>query len=82
MPLLISRIARVCINGTVSAGHDMNKMLDEQIEKYALTDREQAELLQLIDDMGFQVRRDRGYKRDEEIDVTKGKFDWASNFPA
>jgi hypothetical protein len=66
----------------VSAGHDMNVMMDEQIKKYALTDREQAELLQLIEDMGYQVRRDRGYKRDEEIDVTKGQFDWASQYPA
>ena len=36
VPLLISRIARVCINGMVSAGHDIEDIYQSQVKKYAL----------------------------------------------
>uniref|UniRef100_UPI0020289F2C hypothetical protein n=1 Tax=Caballeronia sp. INML3B TaxID=2921749 RepID=UPI0020289F2C len=40
VPLLISRIARVCINGMVSGGHDIEDLFHRQAEKYDLTVRE------------------------------------------
>jgi ElaB/YqjD/DUF883 family membrane-anchored ribosome-binding protein len=81
VPLLISRIARVCINGMVSAGHDIEDMFDRQVKKYKLNDREQAEVMQLLDDMGYALRRDRGYLADEGVDPgSSDNFDWAANY--
>lgn len=83
VPLLISRIARVCINGHVSAGHDIEKLFEEQVKKYALSDREQAETIQLLEDMGYPVRRDRSKLIDEHIDTTSSdNGDWAANYHA
>jgi hypothetical protein len=81
VPLLISRIARVCINGMVSAGHDIEDMYARQVKKYKLSEREQAEVMQLLSDMGYPMRQDRGYLPDEDIDVASSdNFDWAANY--
>jgi hypothetical protein len=63
VPLLISHIARVCINSVVSAGKDLEDTYDKMVAKYKLTDREQAELQQLIQDMGFPIKN-REYNGD------------------
>jgi hypothetical protein len=55
VPLLISRLARVCINGTVSAGHNIKQMFECQVAEYELTKREQTELSQLLSDNGYSV---------------------------
>jgi hypothetical protein len=82
VPLFISRLARICINGMVSAGHDIERTFTKLSEKYDLTKREQAELLQLLADMGYPVRRDRGYDIDEDMDITSSdNFDWMANYP-
>ncbi len=81
VPLLISRIARVCINGTISAGHDLEDLYSRQVKKYKLNDREQAEVQQLLFDMGYPIRQDRGYMSDEEVDLASSdNFDWAANY--
>lgn len=83
VPLLISRIARVCINGMVSAGHDIEDMYKRQAELYKLNTREKAEVLQLLEDMGYAMRRDRGIHPDEEI--IRGRsdnFDWMAQYHA
>ena len=82
VPLLISRCARVCINGTVSAGHDLPSLYAEQVKKYSLNIREQAELAQHLEDMGFQLKTDRLFLPDEEIVVQEGRGDLASNYYA
>ena len=82
VPLLISRIARVCINGTVSGGHDIEDIYENQIKKYNLDDREQAEVMQLLSDMGYAMRQDRGYTSEDDIVVEDGKFDWSSQYNA
>lgn len=83
VPLLISRLARVCINGMVSGGHDIEFMFNKLSEKYKLDNREQAELMQLIEDMGLAIPRDRGFRLDEEFGRTKQDgFDWNQNFYA
>lgn len=83
VPLFISHIARVCINSYVSAGHDIERTFMKLAEKYELTKREKAEVLQLLADMNFPVRRDRGFLLDEEIDTTSSdNFDWMANYPA
>lgn len=82
VPLLISRIARVCINGMVSGGHDIEQTFKDQVKKYSLNNREQAEVMQLLSDMGYAVKQDRGYMPDEDVDTTSSdNYDWAGNFP-
>lgn len=82
VPIYISRIARICINGSVSGGHDIEDLFGRLVKKYSLTERDQAETMQLLADMGYPLRRDRGYMIDEEFDSTSSdNMDWASNFP-
>jgi hypothetical protein len=81
VPLLISRVARVCINGMVSAGHDIEDIYAKQVKKYKLSDREQAETMQLLSDMGYPLRQDRGYMPDEDVDfASSDNMDWAANY--
>lgn len=83
VPLFISTIARILINGTVSAGHDTKDMYNKLCKKYNLSARERLELLQLVRDMGFPLRGDRGLMDDEELDQTSSSnFDFAANYPA
>jgi hypothetical protein len=83
VPLLISRIARVCINGTVSAGHDIEDLYNRQVKKWNLTEREQAETMQLLFDMGYPLRQDRGFMPDDDIEVSDSdNMDWAANYRA
>ena len=80
-PLLASRIARVCVNGMVSGGHDIEDLFDRQIKFYKLNVREQAEVMQLLADMGYAVRQDRGFMPDQDLDVAdSGNMDWAANY--
>lgn len=81
VPLLISRIARVCINGMVSAGHDIEDLYERQVKAYGLDKREQAEVMQLLADMGYPLRQDRGLMPGEEFDTTRSdNFDMAANY--
>jgi hypothetical protein len=83
VPLLISRIARVCINGTVSAGHDIEDLYNRQVKKWNLTEREQAETMQLLFDMGDPLRQDRGFMPDDDLEVSDSdNMDWAANYRA
>jgi hypothetical protein len=80
-PLLTSRIARVCINGMVSAGHDIEDLFDRQVKYYNLNKREQAEVMQLLMDMGYAVRQDRGFMPDQDLHVEDSdNMDWAANY--
>lgn len=81
VPLLLSRIARVCINGMVSAGHDLEDLYTRQCEYYKLDRREKAELQQLLADMGAPIRQDRGAPENEDFDQTSSdNFDFAANY--
>ncbi|MFA5759542.1 MAG: hypothetical protein WC942_09340, partial [Clostridia bacterium] len=81
VPLLISRIARVCINGMVSAGHDIEDMFEKQVKEYSLDKREQAELAQLLADMGYPMFQDRGYPVGEPVQISRNdNFDWNANY--
>lgn len=82
VPLLISRCARVCINGTISAGHDIEELYNLQVKKYSLDVREQAELAQHIEDMGFPLRADRLMNVNEDVVIEDGKGDLMSNYYA
>ena len=83
VPLLISAIARICINGTISAGKNLDDLFFKLADKYDLTVREKSEVAWLLFDMGFPIRGDRGFFPDEEVDITSSdNFDWNANFPA
>jgi hypothetical protein len=71
VPILISRIASVIINGMVSGGHSAEVIFDAQVKEYSLTKREQSELMELLTHMGYAMPyRDRGYPRDFKFDPT------------
>jgi ElaB/YqjD/DUF883 family membrane-anchored ribosome-binding protein len=81
VPLLIARIARVCVNSAVSAGHDMGAVYQDQVKKYSLNLREQAELQQLLSDMGVALPNvDFGYAPGEERDLSNGKYNFVTNY--
>lgn len=81
VPLLISRIARVCVNGMVSAGHDIEDTYSKQVKLYKLSVREQAEVRQLLEDMGYAFRQDRGYLPEDALEVSSSDgIDWNSNY--
>jgi len=81
VPLLISRIARVCINGMVSGGHDIEDLYNRQVKFYKLNDREQAEVMQLLADMGYAVNQDRGFMPEYELHVEDSdNMDFAANY--
>lgn len=81
-PLFISCIARTLINGHISAGHDMEDMFKKLATKYKLNDREKMETIQLLSDMGFPVRLDRGLMGDDIDTTSSDNFDWAANYKA
>lgn len=81
VPIFISRIARVCVNGTVSAGHDIEDLYNRQVKKWNLSEREQAEVQQLLFDMGYPLRQDRGFMPDDDLEVwDSDNMDWSANY--
>jgi hypothetical protein len=81
VPLLISGIARVCINGNISAGHDITQIYQDQVKKFKLNDREKTEVRWLLFDMGYPIRGDRGFTEDEPIDTTScNNYDYSANY--
>ena len=52
--------AGIIINGTVSAGHDVETVYEYLKEKYAFTDREELGIMQLLMDSGMPIFKDRG----------------------
>lgn len=83
VPLLISHCARICINSMVSAGKDLEDTYRAMVEKYALNKREQAELVQILADMGYVTHMDRFALPDEKVYPTSvDNKDWAANYPA
>ena len=81
VPLLISRVARVCINGMVSGGHDLEDMFKRQVDEYTLTKREQAEVSQLLSDMGYPIFQDRGFAPGTPVDIWRSdNFDFGAQY--
>jgi hypothetical protein len=80
VPLFISAVARAMINGHVSAGHGLEDLYAHFDKKYKFADRERLELTQLLQDMAFPLRLDRG-KIGEEIDYrSSNNVDYAASF--
>ena len=79
--LFISTLARMCINGSVSAGHDIEDLFEKACEKFKLEEREKYELRQLISDMNYPIRFDRMSLVGEEVDESSSdNGDWMANY--
>ena len=68
----------------VSAGRDIEDIYGEQVKKYKLNNREQAEVLQLMSDMGYPIRQDRAFLPFEDVDEkvkNNEGVDFAVNYP-
>lgn len=76
-------IAGALINGKVSGGKDMEQLWEDVKKKYNMTDREQLEILQILEDQGYPVFKDR-LRADEDVDPTetKEKGEWQANYYA
>jgi hypothetical protein len=82
VPLFISHVARVIINSMVSAGKDGEDVFQQMVKMYDLTKREQAEILRLLDDMNYPIRRDFGHLVGEEVDTTSSdNAELIANYP-
>lgn len=85
VPLLISGLARICINSAVSAGHDIENTYFKLCQAYELDKKQKFELITLLNDMGYYVRRDRGVLPGEEdkFDLASSdNFDWNAQYYA
>lgn len=84
VPYFISLLARICINSSVSAGHDIEEIFADLAKKYELTKQQKLEVVHLIEDMGYaSVWRDRSKMIGEDIDLTSSENgDWAAQYPA
>lgn len=83
VPLIISTIARTAINSMVSAGKDIEKVVDQLIKQYDLSKREQAELLQHLADMNVTIRRPRCLELDKDWDPTSSdNLDYSAQYTA
>jgi hypothetical protein len=79
--ILLARVAKVCINGAISAGKDIEDLFKKQVQAYDLNIREQASVLQLLEEMGYPIRRDRGVLPGEDIDPrSEDNFDWMASY--
>jgi hypothetical protein len=80
-PLLISGLARICVNGTISAGHDISDLYHRQVQQWKLSDREQFELKQLLFDMGFPIPYDRSVVADQDFDpASEDNYEFMANY--
>lgn len=80
-PLFISKLARALINGMVSGGHDIEDGFAKLSKKFKLTEREQLELVELLECMGYATRRDRILSLDEDFDASSSdNLDFAANY--
>lgn len=85
VPLLISRVVRSCINGMVSGGHDPSAILADNIKKFALSEREIAECIQLMADMGLPLSLDaeRKLMPGDPVDLrSSDNHDFMANYQA
>ncbi len=82
VPLFMSGLGRLCINSMVAGGKDIEDTFDYVSKKFKLSRREEFELMQLLSDMGYAMRRDRGLFRDEPFDATsEDNPELAANYP-
>ena len=83
VPLIVSSIARTCINSNVSAGKDIEQSFNRLAEKFKLNDREKLEVVQFLSDMGYPMRRDMGFGVDDKEQYgysSENNYNYAPNY--
>ena len=81
VPIFESYIARTCINSMVSAGKDIEVTFNHMTSMYKLSSREQAAIMQLMSDMGYAMRWDRGLPREKVDTSSTDNYDLMANYP-
>jgi len=67
VPYFVTSIARICINGMVSSGKDMEETFKILAKEYKLDNREKFQVIQLIQDMGYPFIMDRACLNKPEL---------------
>lgn len=81
VPIHISSIARICVNGMVSAGHDVEWIYKKMVDRYELNKIDQLSLRQCLFDMGLAMNVDMGLDPNEDANISSSdNFNWAANF--
>lgn len=77
-------IVGAIINGVVSGGRNVEELYKEAKEKYKFTDREELALLQILEDFGYPVFKDRLMVGEKDEDPTRNKNfgEWQSQYYA
>ncbi len=82
VPLIISHCARICINSSVSHGHDIEDTFNKLADKYKLSLREKTETRRLLSDMGWYVKDLEG-DFDKDFDPSsEDNLNFSPNYPA
>lgn len=82
VPLFISTLGRLIINASVSNGKDLEDTYQKVCKKYKLAAREELELQQLLMDMGYPLRIDRGLVGDDFDPTSENNFELGPNYSA
>jgi len=77
-------IAGALINGKVSGGRNLEELWVGAKKKYAMNDREELEILQILADMGYPEFKDRLRvgKTEEDPTRTEGHGEWQNQYYA
>lgn len=75
-------VAGIIINSVISAGHPFEDVYEHLKDKYALTDKEELAIMQLVMDMGYPIFKDRGtYSSDKDgYDGPEQGLDFIKNY--
>jgi hypothetical protein len=82
VPLLISTLASVLINGMVSAGHSPKDMYEKLVKDCGLSKREEIELSSLLQHMGYDMPlRDRWTPMGTSVDTaSENNLDFSAQY--
>jgi hypothetical protein len=82
VPLLTSRLARICIKSSMQGGHDLTEVFNYLVKKFKYNEREEAELVQLLEDMGYPLPTyDRGEDIHDTYDQTEFDKEYNPRYP-
>lgn len=76
-------ITNILINATVSNGRDMEELYKKLKDKYKFTDREELAILQILEDKGYPIFKDRArLGEDEDPTDPKKTREWMTQYYA
>lgn len=75
-------IVGILINGSVSAGHNIEELYNRLKGKYNFNPREELAIQQLVEDHGYFVFKDRGLINEDSDPQSENGMDWSPNYYA